>query len=85
MREAFIEKSFQTKTLAVIDQAGAIITEYMDQGFVLTLRQLYYQFVARGLIPNQHREYKRLGAIIDDARLAGLLDWAPSEAEFTTI
>jgi hypothetical protein len=41
----------------------------------LTLRQLYYQFVSRDLIANNMREYKNLGDVINDARLAGLIDW----------
>ena len=41
----------------------------------MTLRQLYYQFVARDIIPNSDREYKRLGSVINDARLAGMIDW----------
>ncbi len=45
------------------------------QGYELTLRQLYYQFVARDLIPNTMQSYKRLASIISDARLAGLIDW----------
>lgn len=49
--------------------------EYKGQGYELTLRQLYYQFVARGLIDNNVRSYKNLGAIINDARLAGVIDW----------
>jgi hypothetical protein len=61
--------------LEVVKQANAIIREYAGQGFDLTLRQLYYQFVARDLIPNKLQEYKRLGDIINDARLAGLVDW----------
>lgn len=61
--------------LAVIAQANAIIAEYAAQGFDLTLRQLYYQFVARDLIPNRLQEYKRLGDIVNDGRLAGLIDW----------
>jgi hypothetical protein len=31
----------------------AIIADYMTRGFVLTLRQLYYQLVARMIIENQ--------------------------------
>lgn len=65
--------------LAIVNQANRIIVEYQQQGFVLTLRQLYYQFVARDLIPNNQREYKRLGSIINDARLAGLIDWEALE------
>lgn len=75
MREEFVSKSFKPATLAVIEQANAIIEAYQEQGFRLTLRQLYYQFVARDLIPNQQTEYKRLGSIVNDARLAGLMDW----------
>jgi hypothetical protein len=40
---------FQGKTLLRIDQANEILDEYAAQGFTMTLRQLYYQFVARGL------------------------------------
>lgn len=75
MREAFICRKFNKSTLAVIDQANGIVAEYQAQGFTLTLRQLFYQFVARGLIPNTAREYKNLGEVVNNARLAGTLDW----------
>ncbi len=55
--------------------ANSICAEYAAQGFDLTLRQLYYQFVARDLIANSQRSYKNLGSTINRARLAGLLDW----------
>ena len=45
----------------------------------LILRQLYYQLVARTIIENTHREYKRAGSILNDARLAGLVDWSAIE------
>jgi hypothetical protein len=61
--------------LATIAAANKIIEEYKEQGYELTLRQVYYQFVSRGLIPNSQREYKNLGDIINDGRLAGLIDW----------
>ena len=73
--EAFTDKQFRADTLAVISQANTIIEEYHAQGFKLTLRQLYYQFVARALLPNSQRSYKRLGKIVSDARMAGLMDW----------
>lgn len=72
---AYEQKNFTAETLAVINQAESIINNYQAQGFSLTLRQLYYQFVARALIPNTERSYKRLGSIISDARRAGLIDW----------
>jgi hypothetical protein len=71
----YVPKRFNKSSLAIIDKANEIIAEYQAQGFVLTLRQLYYQFVARDLIPNRQTEYKRLGSIINDGRLAGLIDW----------
>jgi len=71
----YIPKSFTAPSLEIIEQANDIITEYSEQGFDLTLRQLYYQFVSRDLIANKQSEYKRLGSIINDARLAGMIDW----------
>lgn len=73
--EKFVEKNFKPATLITIAQAAEIIEEYSSQGYALTLRQLYYQFVARDLIPNSKRSYDRLGYIINDARLAGYIDW----------
>jgi hypothetical protein len=72
---AYVAKNFGTAASDVIDAANRIVTTYQAQGFSLTLRQLYYQFVSRGLIANRMTEYKRLGGIINDARLAGLIDW----------
>lgn len=72
-------KKFKPDTLATIARAREIIDEYRDAGFSLTLRQLYYQFVARDLIANRQSEYKRLGGIVNDARLAGLIDWESIE------
>lgn len=77
--EKFIDKKFLDKTLEIIRHAQEITEDYRRRGFVLTLRQLYYQFVARDLLPNKQSEYKRLGSIVDDARQAGLLDWAMIE------
>lgn len=74
-RIQYVEKNFHDSTLRTIAQAREIIGEYAEQGYDLTLRQLYYQFVARDLIPNEQKEYNRLGRIVSDARLAGLIDW----------
>lgn len=71
----YVNKRFNESTTKIIDQANHIIGEYAAQGYNLTLRQLYYQFVARDLLQNTQKEYKRLGSIINDARLAGLIDW----------
>jgi hypothetical protein len=67
--------SIHAKTRAMIDQANAILEEYAKQGFTLTLRQLFYQFVARQLVANDDREYGRLGRTMTDARRGGRVDW----------
>jgi hypothetical protein len=79
MLEKFIEHRFHTGSRKLIAMANTIITDYQAQGFTLTLRQLYYQFVSRDVIPNSQSEYKRLGQVINDARLAGLIDWSAIE------
>ena len=82
MKKAYIDKNFSASTLCTINQANGIIEDYMADGLNLTLRQLYYQFVARGIVEyngkifeNKQLNYDRLGRIISDARLAGLIDW----------
>jgi hypothetical protein len=72
---AYTPKIFTAAHMRVIEQATDIAASYRAQGYDLTLRQLYYQFVARGLIANKDTEYKRLGGILNDARMAGEFDW----------
>lgn len=72
-------RKFSPASLERIDQANAILDEYAGEGYSLTLRQLYYQFVARGLVANRQSEYKRLGDLVNNARLAGLIDWLAIE------
>lgn len=62
-------------SMALVEQANVICADMRRQGYDLTLRQLYYQFVAKALIPNTERSYKNLGNVISRARMAGLLDW----------
>lgn len=73
--ECFVPKDFRAGTRAIIRKANTLIADYQRQGYKLTLRQLYYQFVQRNWLVNKQTEYKRLGEILNDARLAGLVDW----------
>jgi hypothetical protein len=75
-KEAFKHINFRGGTLALIDKCNEIIRGYQAQGYDLTLRQVYYQLVSRDLLANQQKEYDRLGSIINDARLTGLIDWS---------
>ena len=69
------EINFRGKSLELINLVNQVINEYKNQGYELTLRQTYYQLVARGYIPNNERSYKNIGNLINDGRLAGLIDW----------
>ena len=73
------ELNIRGERLELIETANAIIAEYQRAGYTLSLRQLYYQFVARDLIPNTERSYKNLGNLINDGRMAGLISWEAIE------
>ncbi len=72
---AYKNINFRAESLKLIELINGVINEYTSQGYDLTLRQVYYQIVARGYIPNNERSYKNVGNLINDARLAGLIDW----------
>jgi hypothetical protein len=71
----YVPKNFRAESLSLIEKVNSVISDYKEQGYSLTLRQVYYQMVARAIIPNNERSYKNLGSLINDARLAGLIDW----------
>ena len=79
MKRCYQTKEFQRASLDLIDQMNAIVDEYVAQGYKLTVRQLYYQLVARDVIANTLRDYKRVAGIINDAKLAGLMHWDAME------
>ena len=78
-RIQYEEWSPRGQSRELVRVAREIIREYADQDLVLTLRQLYYQFVARDLIPNSQKSYNRLGNVVSKARRAGLIDWEAIE------
>jgi hypothetical protein len=73
--QKYTEIRFRQSSLSLIDTINSILGEYREQGLTLTLRQVYYQLVARDFIPNTLAEYGRIGRLLMDARMAGLVDW----------
>lgn len=65
--------------LDIIKKIIFIVDLYSKQGYILSLRQLHYQFVTRNWIVNHDTAYKKLGSILDDCRYAGLVDWGAIE------
>lgn len=75
MRYAYKDLSFRSDSLERIATINAVIKDFMAQGFRLSVRQLYYQLVAAAIIENTERSYKRTADLINNARIAGLMDW----------
>ena len=75
MRELFVDHVFLPDSQRMIAKINLILEDYGRQGYRLSLRQLYYQLVARAMIPNIMQSYKRLGDLVSNGRLAGLIDW----------
>lgn len=76
MIEEFKTPNLKASSRKLIEQANEIITQYQVDGIQLTLRQLYYQFIARNWLANTFRNYKNLGYVVSEGRLAGLIDWS---------
>ena len=75
MKIQYKEVRFRQRSLILISRINDIIELYKGQGYDLTLRQVYYQLVAGGIIENNERSYKNIGNLVNDGRLAGLIDW----------
>lgn len=90
--------NFHPGSRGIIDKANKIINDWMAKGYTLTLRQIYYRFIAldwfpetwideeynrkHGLAPrtkNTIKNYKRLGELLVNGRLAGKIDWDAME------
>lgn len=52
MKEVFRPRGFKGDMAYVIQQAVRVSDEYMERGYSVTVRQLYYQMVAQDLFPD---------------------------------
>ncbi len=72
-------KYWQDKKEQVIAKVRHIVNNYIQQGYILSLRQLHYQMVIKNWIINHDTAYKKLGNILDDCRYSALVDWKAIE------
>lgn len=79
MKERYNSIALRADTLDLIQTMNRVIADYQRQGYKLTVRQLYYQLVAKAIIPNTLQSYKRVASIMNDGRIAGLIDWSAIE------
>ena len=75
MKEKFREVKLSKPNLELLNLINSIIKEYQADGYVLTLRQLYYQLVSRDVIPNKQREYAKISNLLKEGRMSGIVDW----------
>lgn len=77
MKEQFTDKLRLSKSnIERLSTINSILEEYQAEGYVLTLRQLYYQLVSRNIIPNELKEYAKLSSLLTKGRMAGVVDWS---------
>lgn len=77
MKIAYTDKLGLGKAnIARLEVVNGIIDEYVEMGYVMTLRQLYYQLVSRNVIANNVAEYGKLSKLLTKGRMAGIVDWA---------
>jgi hypothetical protein len=83
---AYAKKKLGTVKLDIVRHINRIVESYREMGYKLSLRQVYYRFVAEDLFPadwvdpetgskNSQKNYGKLGDILGDARMTGLVDW----------
>lgn len=76
MKERYVKPiKFRANALKLIAICDDIVTDYSKQDFKLTVRQIYYQLVARGHIENTIQSYNNIQNLLNDARLCGYIDW----------
>lgn len=79
MKQKFREVSLNRTNKERLMVINDIIEEYQEQGYVLTLRQLYYQLVSRDVVPNKVAEYAKLSTLLKEGRMGGIVDWSAIE------
>lgn len=75
MKESYEDWSPNAETMRLLVLIDQMCTDYVAQDLMLSVRQLYYQLVARGIVENTERSYQRVVNIITRGRMAGYLDW----------
>jgi len=75
MKFCYLPHNFNYATERLIGECNAVLENLTGQGYLPTLRQLYYQLVSKNIIANKQSEYKKLVDVCNKGRLAGLIDW----------
>jgi hypothetical protein len=76
VKERYLEPArWAPHKIKLVRICDAIVNEYASKGFRLTVRQIYYQLVAKNHVPNNKQSYNNVQSLLNDARLYGYIDW----------
>ncbi len=76
MKQSYrVVPNFKPATRELLAKILAVTESYQKQGYVLTLRQLYYQLVVQNIFANLQKNYAKLSDLLGEARMCGLCDW----------
>lgn len=82
MKHEYITKRFNSKTKLILEAVLEVLARYPNDK--MTVRQVYYQLVSQDAIPNIPKYYHTSSRIINDARLAGIIDFDAIEDRVRT-
>ena len=74
-KNEYLSDCIRKSDLPIIVRAVPILQEYSRSGYRVTLRQLHYQFVARGYMPNTRTTYTKICEAMLRGRMGGMIDW----------
>lgn len=75
MKQKFLHLTIRPQKIKMLDTIDKILYKYQQLGYKLTSRQLYYELVSQGIIPNKQNEYVKLIRLLENGRMMGLIDW----------
>lgn len=84
MKECFRSVNLHRASMLKLQMIDRIIQEYLAEGYKLTVRQLFYQLVGRGLIDNDQKEYRKISSLVVLGRMGGMIDFDAIEDRVRT-
>jgi len=76
MKQKYIDWKPQKRTQPIIYTINLLIDDYFGkQGILLTVRQIYYALIGKGIIGNGDAPYANVQRLCKEGRMAGIIDW----------
>jgi hypothetical protein len=75
VKEQFEETKPYKKKQQLIDQIDELVTYYNKTDLAVSIRQVYYRLLSKGLVRNSHNGYRDVIGAVQTGRLTGQIDW----------